>query len=87
MAGSWNHAIDDDGSLLEPDDLARMLENGGDVWEFAKEAYGMVWFLATSLAEETWNWPTDPRKVIEIARQKYKEGLNYAEEAIKKGKS
>ena len=76
MAGSWNHAIDDDGSLLESEDLAGMLENGGDVWEFA----GMVWLLASLVSE---NVKVEPEDVIEMARENYKQGLKFAEQRLK----
>ena len=80
MAGSWNHAIDDDGSLRESEDLAGMLENGGDVWEFAEEAYGMVWLLAMSASTV---FDLEPEDVIEMARENYKQGLKFAEQRLK----
>ena len=80
MAGSWNHAIDDDGSLLESEDLAGMLENGGDVWEFAEQAYGMVWLLARMISTTV---ELDPEVIIESARENYKQGLKFAEQRLK----
>lgn len=80
MAGSWNHAVDDDGALLESEDLAGMLENGGDVWEFAEQAYGMVWLLARTSSTV---FDLDPEAVIEMARENYKQGLKFAEQRLK----
>ena len=80
MAGSWNHAVDDDGALLEPEDLAGMLENGGDVWEFAEQAYGMVWLLAHTISTTV---EPDPEDIIDMARENYKYGLKLAEQQLK----
>lgn len=80
MAGSWNHAVDDDGTLLESEALAGMLENGGDVWEFAEQAYGMVWLLARTSSTVI---DLDPEAVIEMARENYKQGLKFAEQRLK----
>jgi len=79
MAGSFNHTVTKDGQLLSNVDLVGMLENGGDVYEYAEEAYGMVWWLATELARAR----ADSRsgqgltaaEYIERARQNYKVGL------------
>ena len=76
MAGSWNHAVDDDGTLLDSEDLAGMLENGGDVWEFA----GMVWLLASMISTTV---ELDPEDIIESARENYKQGLKFAEQRLK----
>ena len=80
MAGSWNHALDDDGSLLDSEDLAGMLENGGDVWEFAEQVYGMVWVLASTISTTV---ELDPEDIIESARENYKQGLKFAEQRLK----
>ena len=83
MAGSWNHAMDDDGALLESEDLAGMLENGGDVWEFAEEAYGMVWLLARTISTTVVPVALNPEDIIEMARMNYKQGLKFAEQRMK----
>ena len=80
MAGSWNHAMGVDGALLESEDLAGMLENGGDVWEFDEQAYGMVWLLARSASTV---FDLEPEDVIEMARENYKQGLKFAEQRLK----
>lgn len=80
MAGSWKHAVNEDGALLEPEDLAGMLENGGDVWEFAEEAYGMVWLLAKTISTAV---DLDPEVIIETARENYEQGLKFAEKRLK----
>ena len=46
MAGGWGHVVNEAGVYED----ARMLENGGDVEEFAQHVYGMVWYLASMLA-------------------------------------
>ena len=80
MAGSWDHAMGVDGALLEPEDLAGMLENGGDVWEFAEQAYGMIWLLARTSSAV---FDLEPEDVIEMARENYKQGLKFAEQRLK----
>lgn len=79
MAGSWNHTVDrETGKLLSNVDLVGMLENGGDVYEYAEEAYGMVWWLATKLAEERADrsgMGLSPADYVERARANYTEGL------------
>lgn len=64
MAGSYGHCVDDDGRLVSNEDLAGMLENGGDVYEAVEELYGMIWLLANGDAG-----------LVEDARQRYEEGL------------
>lgn len=85
MAGSWNHTVERDGSgnaksagkLLSNLDLVSMLENGGDVYEYAEEAYGMVWWLATVLSKAV-GGPMTPEVAIEEARMNYKQGLAWS---------
>lgn len=72
MAGSWRHSVAEDGQLLKDVDLAIMLETGGDVAEYAEEAFGMVWFLASELAAATGGISKD---LVEEARARYHEGL------------
>jgi hypothetical protein len=72
MAGSYSHVVDKDGKLLESQDLLGMLDtHSGDVYEFAEEAYGMIWYLANILSALSGS----PEAWVEIARQNYKEGL------------
>lgn len=65
MAGSYNHCVKDDGTLRAPKDLARSLDNGGDVWEAVEELYGMIWLLAQGRAD-----------LVEAACLKYKDGID-----------
>lgn len=79
MAGSYNHVVEDDGSLLPntaPFGIG-MLENGGDVFEAVEEMYGMIWFLADELSHcypHNMNEDGVPG-LVEEARQNYREGL------------
>lgn len=80
MAGSWNHTVDrETGQLRECGDLLGMLETrSGDVYEYAEEAYGMVWWLASKLEEKTdqlQTWGPTAAEWVEQARQNYREGL------------
>lgn len=72
MAGSWSHSVAEDGRLLNDADLSMMLETGGDVAEYAEEAYGMVWFLAAVVAEAAGD---SPAKWVEEARAHFREGI------------
>lgn len=75
MAGSWKHTVTDDGKLYAPADLNAMLETGGDVYEYAEEAYGMVWWLAEVMSTEAGQ---DAAYWVEEARKHYKQGLEYS---------
>lgn len=73
MAGSYNHCVKDDGSLRTPEDMGRMLENGGDAYEAVEEMYGMIWFLADQLDHLLRREPT--AALVEEARKNYKFGI------------
>lgn len=75
MAGSFKHAVAADGQLLRNEDIVKMLENGGDWYEFAEEAYGMIYFLAGVLGDFK---PTEMNRLVERARQNYREGITYS---------
>lgn len=86
MAGSWNHTVEgtydgpkpkSGGKLLSNTDLVGMLENGGDVYEYAEEAYGMVWWLATVFAKAV-GGPMTPEVAIEEARLNYLKGIEWS---------
>lgn len=92
MAGSWNHTVDgtdvepkSGGKLLANMDLVGMLENGGDVYEYAEEAYGMVWWLATLLSQAIGKSPATPTALIEEARQNYKRGIELSPGVAEEG--
>jgi hypothetical protein len=46
MAGSYLHAVDDQGRLRNPENMTIATETQGDAYETIEEFYGMVWFLA-----------------------------------------
>lgn len=72
MAGSWKHFTDSSGRFTG----SWLLENGGDVVEALEEAYGMVWYLATALADSGQAGVAfTPPLLVEEARQHYKDGL------------
>lgn len=71
MTSSWNHAVGDDGALREPEAVNGIIESG-DVYGFAEEAYGMVWYLALHLAQTQGQ---EPAAWIEEARKRYAEGV------------
>lgn len=75
MAGSYEHAVNDDGSLRDPGDLFREgVENLGDAYEVVEELYGMVWFLARQL-----ELPMPPRMSkeswVDLAKKNYSRGV------------
>jgi hypothetical protein len=74
MAGSWNHALTRDGKLSNARNLSDMLDNGGDVWEFAQEAYGMVWYLANLVALNNGD-DEDPDQFVQEARRGWRMGI------------
>jgi hypothetical protein len=81
MAGSYNHCVDNDGRLLGWEELAGMLENGGDVFEAVEEMYGMIWYLASTLSNE-YITSQPPTAFIETARQRYETGLDFARRTL-----
>lgn len=66
MAGSYSHAVADDGQLLVNEQFVDMIENLGDAYEMAEEMYGMIWWLAGGDATQ-----------VERARQNYQEGIQH----------
>ncbi len=72
MAGSYGHVVDDDGRLINNQDLNDMLEHGGDVYEAVEEMYGMIHWLATRLSDAT---GLPRRNLVAEAVQRYKDGL------------
>lgn len=64
MAGSYNHAVDDQGRLRNWRTMTIATETQGDAYETIEEFYGMVWFLADGDADR-----------VEEARRRYQEGL------------
>lgn len=72
MAGSYNHCVNHEGKLLDPESLNDMLENGGDVYEAVEEMYGMIWYLADTLECEGYHAAKD---WVATARVQYTAGL------------
>jgi hypothetical protein len=64
MAGSYNHAVTDDGRLRNWKTMTIATETQGDAYETIEEMYGMIWYLADGKANS-----------VEDARQNYKVGL------------
>ena len=75
MAGSYNHAVEDDGMLVEPERIGIAAENLGDAYETIEEMYGMIWFLA--------GHHENPTMAVEQAQQHYKSGLEAARRILR----
>jgi len=69
MAGSYNHIVMKNGNLRSNKTFVDMIENLGDAYEMAEEMYGMIWYLAFR------GFENDAKRVVEEARQNYKDGL------------
>ena len=63
MAGSYEHAVTDDGKLRTVS-IGIAIENEGDAYETLEEFYGMVWYLANGNAAR-----------VEEARVNYRQGI------------
>ena len=64
MAGSYRHAVDDDGRLRNGRNMGIATETQGDAYETIEEMYGMIWWLANGNADS-----------VEAARQRYLDGI------------
>jgi len=64
MAGSYKHAVTDEGQLRNWQTMTIATETQGDAYETIEECFGMIWYLADG----------DPVRVEE-ARQRYKQGI------------
>lgn len=64
MAGSYNHAVTDEGQLRNWRTMTIATETQGDAYETIEEMFGMIWFLAQG----------DTARVEE-ARQNYQAGI------------
>jgi hypothetical protein len=51
MAGSYRHAVDDDGKLHTGEGMLIATETQGDAYETIEEMYGMIWYLANGDAD------------------------------------
>lgn len=54
MAGSYSHCVEDDGSLIKPEDFPNMIENLGDAYEAIEEMYWMIHYLAAGDSARIW---------------------------------
>lgn len=72
MAGSWQHMTTRQGKLLNNERFCGMIENLGDAYEAAEECFGMIWWLASELAELT---GASRRDIIAEAEGHYRDGL------------
>jgi len=75
MAGSYGHVVNKHGGLISNEKMNGMLENGGDVYEAVEEMYGMIWWLATQIANEQFGAAADPALYVDAAQTEYKTGL------------
>jgi len=80
MAGSYNHVVKKDGSLLKSDRVQGMLEcTSGDVFECVEEMYGMIWYLAFRLDAYLPNQTEGSvAGLVEDARRNYRMGLQFS---------
>lgn len=74
MAGSYNHCVNEEGKLLNNENLNGMLENGGDVYEAVEEMYGMIWWLADKLSNA--DKERSALYWVDAARMQYQDGLD-----------
>lgn len=72
MAGSYGHAVADDGQLLVNEHFVEMVENLGDAYETVQQMYGMIWWLADRLAETQ---QADPAALVRAAADNHRHGL------------
>lgn len=72
MAGSYGHVVDDDGRLIDNEDMNAMLEHGGDVYQAVEEMYGMIHWLAARLSDAT---GTPRIELVTEAKQRYQDGV------------
>jgi len=64
VAGSYLHAVTDDGKLRNPETMTIATETQGDAYETIEEMFGMIWYLADGDAAR-----------VEEARRAYRAGI------------
>jgi hypothetical protein len=64
MAGSYLHAVTDDGKLRNSRTMTIATETQGDAYETIEEMYGMIWWLAEG-----------DKELVEDARKHYELGI------------
>jgi len=80
MAGSYLHAVNDDGRLRNTRNMLIATETQGDAYETIEEMYGMIWFLANGKASEVEQARKCYRTGLRWSPGKEPEGLRYAED-------
>lgn len=82
MAGSYNHIVNEDGSLKTDREIYNNLDNAGDYIECITEMYGMIWWLADVHAQGILDNPDDHHSVSQAlvnASQKHHQiGLRHS---------
>lgn len=85
MAGSYYHAVRDDGKLRYYT-FGELIENGGDAYEMAERMYGMIWFLAQRLSVNTMNYDAgtglarglSAAQWVTLAEQQWRDGISHS---------
>jgi hypothetical protein len=82
MAGSYSHAINEDGSLRPPEEFVKLVENLGDAYETVEEMYGMIWWLSHALrnTREVNGGLVDhtEKQLVKLAQISYKSGIVFS---------
>lgn len=84
MAGSWKHIVTTKKGKFQGTIL---LDHLGDAYEALEECYGMVYWLAASVAIETSEdrgaAPKELTRIIENARVNYRQGIEHFSPGVK----
>jgi hypothetical protein len=79
VAGSWEHMTTKNGKLRSNETFCQLIENLGDAYEAAEECFGMVWYLAETVAAmRSAGMPPNREqmlRVIKDAAADYQQGL------------
>ena len=79
MAGAHHHITDEDGGLLEPQQIYARLDNRGDIYECIEQLYGMIWYLAEQnvvlRGTDAKNEDEFKSEAVDNAQLNYKHGL------------
>jgi hypothetical protein len=77
-AGSYRHMTLPSGRLRSNESFNGQIENGGDAYEAAEECYGMIWWLARSLAEKYgYTDRAAAARFVKEAQEHYQDGLRF----------
>jgi hypothetical protein len=72
VAGSYSHAVTEEGKLRSDFDLLDMMDTTGDLVECITEMYGMIWWLAEYAGKHL---KVSPELMVEQAHGNYHIGL------------